>query len=134
MNRKYLAAIAALTLSIAAPAAPFLAIGDGAELFVTGALGFRSDDNIFLSSKATSDTIWDINPGLSIEFGKNGEVRGALALVDAFANYSDHSFLNTNLFSADFTATYDDKKTKMDFSVAYHELNQNTVEIGRAHV
>ena len=128
MNRKYLTAISALTFTIAAPAAPFLAIGDGAELFVTGTLGVRSDDNIFLSSKATSDTIWDINPGVTIEFGKNGDVRGSLALVDAFANYSDHSSLNTNLFSGDFVATYDDKKTRMDFNVGYHELNQNTLD------
>jgi len=128
MNRKYLIALSSVLLSIAAPAAPFLAIGDGAELFVTGTLSVRSDDNIFLSSKATSDTIWDINPGVSIEFGKNGDVRGSLVLVDAFANYSDHSFLNTNLFSGDFMASYDDKKTKMDFNVGYHELNQNTVD------
>lgn len=113
-------------------AAPFLAIGDGAELFATGTLGVRADDNIFLATKATSDTIWDINPGLTLEFGKNADLKGSLAIVDAFSNYSSHSALNTNLFSGDFSAKYDDAKSKMEFNAGYHELNQNTVDTALA--
>jgi hypothetical protein len=109
-------------------AAPFLAIGDGAELFATGTLGVRADDNIFLATNATSDTIFDINPGLTLEFGKNADLKGSLALVEAFANYADHSALNTNLFSGDLLTKYDDGKTKLIFNVGYHELNQNTVD------
>jgi len=124
--------IAMAACAAASQAAPFLAIGDGAELFVTGTLGVRADDNIFLSTKATSDTIFDINPGLTLEFGKNAELKGALTLVDAFANYSDHSKLNTNLFSGDFKADYSDGKTKLGFNAGYHEMNQNTVDTALA--
>src|SRR4051812_31039662 len=106
-------------LGSAAYAAPFLAIGDGAELFVTGTLGVRSDDNIFLSDTVTgaptptnpfatkpqrteSDTIFDINPGIDLTFGKGANLKGSLTLVDSFANYTDHNELNTQLFSTDF--------------------------------
>jgi len=124
--------IALAALAATVNAAPFLAIGDGAELFATGTLGVRADDNIFLANKATSDTIFDINPGLSLEFGKNAELKGSLSIVDAFSNYSDHSKLNTNLFSGDFLANYDDGKTKLNFNAGYHELNQNTVDTALA--
>ena len=125
-------ALALMALAGISHAAPFLAIGDGAELFATGTLGVRADDNIFLSGKATSDTIFDVNPGLTLDFGKNAELSGSLALVDAFANYSDHSKLNTNLASIDFTANFDDKKTKLSFNAGFHELNQNTVDTALA--
>jgi len=120
--------LASATLAGIGNAAPFLAIGDGAELFATGTLGVRADDNIFLSANATSDTIFDINPGLTLEFGKNADLKGSLSLVEAFANYTDRSALNTNLLSADFSAKFDDGKTKLGFSAGFHELNQNTVD------
>lgn len=124
--------IALAALTTACHAAPFLAIGDGAELFATGTLGVRADDNIFLSNKATSDTVFEITPGLSLEFGKNADLKGYLSVTDAFSNYTDLSSLNTNLFSADFAANYDDKKTKLGFTAGYHELNQNTVDTALA--
>jgi len=120
--------ISLLAVSSAAYAAPFLAIGDGAELFATGAIGIRADDNIFLSNNATSDTIFDITPGAEITFGKDGQLKGALTLVDAFSSYASHSSLNTNLFSGDIRTSYDDGKLKLGFNTGYHELNQNTVD------
>ena len=133
---KNLARIALIiaTVSTAANAAPFLAIGDGAELFVTGTLGVRADDNIYLQSTATSDTIFDINPGVEIVFGKNAALKGSLTLVDSFSNYSDNSKLNTNLFSGDFASNYDDAKLKLSFNLGYHELNQNTVDARAAGI
>jgi hypothetical protein len=125
-------ALALVTLTGICRAAPFLAIGDGAELFATGTLTVRADDNIFLSGKATSDTIFDINPGLSLEFGKNAELKGSLTLIDSFSNYSDHSALNTNLLSLDFRADFDDKKTKLSFNAGFTEANQNTVDTALA--
>src|SRR5581483_6645247 len=50
-------------------------------------------------------------------------------LVDAFANYTDHSKLNTNLFSGDFVTKFDDGKMKLNFNAGYHELNQNAPDI-----
>lgn len=120
--------ICLLALSSAAYAAPFLAIGDGAELFATGTVGIRADDNIFLQSSATSDTIFDITPGLDLTFGKDADLKGSLTFVEAFSTYADNSNLNTNLFSGDFNAGYSDGKMKLALMAGYHELNQNTVD------
>ncbi len=120
--------IALLALGSAASAAPFLAIGDGAELFATGTVGIRADDNIFLTNNATSDTIFDITPGAEITFGKDRQLQGALTLVDAFTSYAKNSNLNTNLFSGDFNARYSDGKLKLGVMTGFHESNQNTVD------
>lgn len=117
------------SLGVVGNAAPFMAVGDGAELFLTGTLGVRVDDNIFLEGNATDDIIFDVNPGLDLTFGKDALVQGSLTLVHSFANYSDNSDLNTNLFSGSFVARYDDAKTKSGLRVSYNELNQNTPDI-----
>jgi hypothetical protein len=123
--------ISLLSASLAAGsfAAPFMAIGDGAELFLTGTLGVRADDNIFLARNADSDLIFDITPGVDITFGKNAQLKGSLTLADSFSNYSDNSKLNTQLFSGAFKSNYDDGKLKLGFNVSYTELNQNSVDI-----
>jgi hypothetical protein len=117
------------SLAAASQAAPFMAIGTGAELFLTGNLGVRADDNIFLAKNAESDVIFDISPGVDLTFGKNAQLQGSLTLVDMFSNYADNSDLNTQLFSGDFLSRYDDGKMKLGFNVGYHELNQNSVDI-----
>ena len=138
LNTKILAA-AVLTSVASLQAAPFLAIGDGAELFVTGVVGIRADDNIFQStdaglpagakSQVVSDTIFEITPGLDLTFGKNSLLKGSFAITDSFTNYADTSGINTNLFGADFRTSFDDSKLKLDASAGYHELNQNSADI-----
>jgi hypothetical protein len=125
---KKLFPIAALTLSLTsgALAAPFMAIGDGAELFVTGGLSVRADDNIFLTANETDDIIYEITPGLELTFGKDAQVKGAVTANVAFTNYADNSRLNTTLAGADFFSRYDDGKLKLGVNAAFHELNQNT--------
>jgi hypothetical protein len=133
--------IALLSLSLGAisQAAPFMAVGDGAELFLTGTLGVRVDDNILLgsgrpaspgvaASPEVDDVIFDINPGVELTFGKDAQVQGLLDLSIDFANYSDNSDLNTELFQGDFSTRFDDGKMKLNFDLGYHELNQNTVD------
>lgn len=117
-----------LALGAPASAVPFLAIGDGAEIFVTGAVGVRADDNIFLQASGTSDTIFDITPGAELRFGNDAQVSGAFTLGTAFTRYSDNSNLNTSLFSADFNAGFDDGKMKLNFRAGFRESNQNTVD------
>ena len=132
--------LATISLASAAAlqAAPFLAIGDGAELFVTGAVGVRADDNIFLSnnsgvgagaSKKVSDTIFEIAPGFDLTFGKSALLKGSVSAYETFSNYASNSKLNTNLLTADFKSTYDDGKMKLNSAAGYHELNQNAVDI-----
>jgi hypothetical protein len=118
--------ILATLLSGGVYAAPFMAVGDGAELFVTGKVGIRADDNITQSANEESDLIFDIAPGVELTFGKNAQLKGALTLVHEFSNYSDNSNLNTNLFSGKFTSNYDDGKLKLGFNTSFDEFNQNT--------
>ncbi len=113
-------------LAAGASAAPFMAVGDGAELFVTGKVGIRADDNIAQSANEESDLIFDIAPGIELTFGKNAQLKGSLTLAHEFSNYSDNSNLNTNLFSGLFTSNYDDGKLKLGFNTSFNELNQNT--------
>lgn len=129
---KKITRIALLSASLGAStyAAPFLAVGDGAELFLTGGLGIRADDNIlFETTGEDSDLIFDITPGIDLTFGKNAQMQGSLALNVVFTSYSDNSNLNTELFNGDFVTKYDDGKLKMGFNLGYHELNQNSATL-----
>ena len=125
----------AVSLSIGAAAvslhaAPFLAIGDGAEVFFTGVVGARAESNIFLAPTATkSDTIFNLTPGFDFVFGKGSDLKGTWTAGESFDLYSSNNGLNTHLFSTDFNATYDDTKTKYAFATFYHELNQNDLNI-----
>jgi polysaccharide biosynthesis protein VpsM len=129
MKKTIRLALISASLVAAGHAAPFMAIGDGAELFLTGSLGVRADDNIFLAKDAESDLIFDITPGIDLTFGKNSQLQGSLTLSHAFSNYADNSGLNTNLFNGDFLSRYDDGKMKLGFNLGFHELNQNSVDI-----
>ena len=119
----------AIISPICSYAAPFMAIGDGAELFITGSLGVRADDNIFLTTDATSDLIFNIDPGVDLVFGRNAQVRGSLALVESFSKFADNTSLNSSLFSGDFISNYDDGKLKMELLAKFHELNQNVFDV-----
>lgn len=146
MKKTIRLALLSASLGASAYAAPFMAIGDGAELFLTGSLGIRADDNILLGSglpanpslpvSATnpispeeSDLIFDVAPGIDLTFGKDAQMKGALTMSHTWSSYSDNSHLNTNLFNGDFLTRYDDGKLKLNFNVGYHELNQNTADV-----
>lgn len=110
-------------------AAPFLAVGDGAELFVTGQLSIASNDNVMLSSaNQVSDTVYGINPGLDLVFGKGSLTQGHLGFVENITRYGSNSSLNTELPVIDFSSKYDDGKTQFSTHAGYQELNQNTVD------
>lgn len=129
MNKSLRYLILSASIAAIAQAAPFMAVGDGAELFVTGVLNVRADDNIFLAQNEENDLIFDITPGLELSFGKDAQAQGSLAVSDTFSNYADNSALNTNLFNADFVTKFDDGKMKLGFNAGYHELNQNSVDV-----
>ncbi len=119
------------TAAAVSHAAPFMAIGDGAELFATGRIGVRADDNILLTDDARklSDVILEVAPGLELSFGKNAQLQGSLTLVDTFSFYATNSRYDTQLFAGNFVTKYDDAKMKMGFNAGYNELNQNTVDV-----
>lgn len=129
MNKRISLLVTAVTLSTAAYSAPFLAVGDGAELFLTGTVGVRADDNIFLTANKTSDVILDINPGFDLVFGKDALTKGHFSYVESFSNYSDNDRLNTSLSAVNFSSKYDDGKSKLNADAGYNQLNQNTPDI-----
>jgi len=129
MNKTLRLFLVSASIAAVSHAAPFMAVGDGAELFATGVVGVRGDDNILLTKNATSDVIFDIAPGLELDFGKGSQTQGSVTIADAFQLYMDHNELNTNLFAGNLVAKFDDGKTKMGFNAGYNELNQNSVDI-----
>lgn len=129
MNKPIRSLLISASIAAAAQAAPFMAVGDGAELFITGAVGVRADDNIELSKNEKDDIIFDFAPGIELTFGKNAQTQGALTLSHIWSFYADNDDFNTNLFQGDFVTKFDDGKSKMGFYAGYHELNQNTAEL-----
>lgn len=123
--------LAILSFSLASNllAAPFMAIGAGAELFITGTVGVRADDNIFLTASEEDDIIFDVNPGLELTFGKNAQLKGAITLQESFTSYMDNDLLNSNLFSSSFSAAFDDGKLKLNAQFGFSELNQNNADV-----
>jgi hypothetical protein len=118
-----------LAAATAAYSAPFLAVGDGAELFLTGTLGVRADDNIYLSPDKVSDTIFSVNPGLDFTFGKGATTQGDFSFTENIDRYSQNNNLDTELAALNFYTRYDNGVSKFNTQASYNELNQNTVDI-----
>lgn len=120
----------ALSFAVATTAytAPFLAVGDGAELFLTGTLGVRADDNVFLAANKVDDVIFDIKPGVEFKFGNGSVTQGSFRYTENISRYSQNSGLDAELSSLSFNSNYDDKKTKFSVMASYNQLNQNTVD------
>ncbi|MBI3884186.1 MAG: outer membrane beta-barrel protein [Opitutae bacterium] len=127
----------ALALSSASIyAAPFMAVGDNAELFLTGSIAVRFDDNIFLSpdSSATapkvSDTIVSFKPGVELVFGKGSANKGNLHYREEYVRYSDNDNQNSSIADLGFTSQYDNGKTKMGAAASFVQLAQNQPGVG----
>lgn len=116
-------------IGVVAQAAPFLAMGDSAELFLTGTLGLRSDDNVLLGESKTDDIIFQITPGFELKYGNNALTQGRLYYKETIDQYADQSKLDTELSSVGFTSAYNDQKMKLDFATSYEQLAQNTVDV-----
>lgn len=126
MKKYILTLVTSATVAATGFAAPFLAVGDNAEIFITGQVGVRADSNIFLTGNEQSDVIYNVAPGLEFDFGKNSNTQGLFRVSENFATYADHDELNSNLASTAFNATYDDGKTKGTVYATYDEFNQNS--------
>ncbi len=129
MKKQIAAVLLASSLTLGASAAPFLAAGDGAELFLTAMVGARADDNIYMSGNGVDDTIFDINPGVEFVFGKGAQTQGSFRVVESISRYSDNDNLNTELLNVGFNSNFDDGKTKFNVAASFAELNQNTFDI-----
>jgi hypothetical protein len=113
-------------LAISAKAAPFMAVGDNAELFVTAAADVQADSNIYLnSSNAKSDTIFSFTPGVDLVFGKGSATTGNFYYREEFRRYSSNTAQNTSLSNIGIKAKYSNGVTKADFNASYAQVAQN---------
>lgn len=110
-------------------AAPFAAVGDSAELFLTAEVAMEMDDNIYLrrSGLEVDDLIWKFTPGLDLKFGQNAMTQGNVFYSHSFHRYSDTSSQNTDLPSLGLNSLYSNGKSKFDFGASYAETANNEV-------
>ena len=111
----------------AAKAAPFMAVGDNAELFLTAAGILQSDDNIYLGASGKSDTIYSFTPGLDLVFGKGSAATGDVYYREEIRRYSSNSQQDVNLASVGTKVAYSNGVSKANFNAAYAEIAQNQV-------
>jgi hypothetical protein len=127
---KNLACGIAVLAFLGSTASAITRVGESAELFLTGAIAARTDDNIFLNDLGeVDDTIFEIAPGLQLAFGQGSQTTGSLEVVETFSRYLDNDALDDELLSAAFVTAYDDSKLKLSLDAAYRELNQSTRDV-----
>jgi hypothetical protein len=118
--------IISVGLGLTAHAAPFMAVGDNAELFVTASAAVQFDDNIYLdASNETDDTILSFTPGVDLVFGKGSITKGNVYYREEIRRYSDNDNQDTELSSLGFKSQYDNGVTKADFNASYAQVAQN---------
>ena len=109
-------------------AAPFLAIGDNAELFATATTSVSYNDNILLSSDGAEkeDTLFVVTPGFDLKYGKDSAVKGDLFANSTLSSYADNVKLNNQLFATGATAAYEGERLKLKGNLSFAELDQPT--------
>ncbi len=134
-------AVSSVLIGSTGYAAPFMAVGSSAELFVTARATIEANDNVTLGNdyiapgqtsplnSERKDTVFRLAPGLSFEFGQNALLSGKLAFTETFVRYSDNSDLDDELADLSFNAQHSDGKSKTTAKASYRELNQNTVDL-----
>jgi len=121
--------LTALTLGVVASvhAASYSALGDNADLFLTGTAALKYDDNIFLAKTGTkSSSIFEIAPGLELASGRASLVKGSISVNETVVRYFDVSSQNTELFNARCGGSYDDAKLSLKLDSGFQQLAQNT--------
>lgn len=109
-------------------AAPFVALGDNAELFLTASVDVKADDNIYLkNTNEADDTILTFSPGVDLVFGRNAATSGNLYYRHDILRYSDNSVQDTDLANVGINSVYNNGKTKFDFGLSFAETAQNDV-------
>ncbi|WP_438481163.1 outer membrane beta-barrel protein [Oleiharenicola lentus] len=134
---KYTARIVTLSAltCLAAHAAPFMAVGDNAELFITASGSIKFDDNIYLDPTAEQDdTIFSLTPGLDLVFGKGAATSGNVYYREEIRRYTDADNQDTELSDIGVAVNYDNGLTKGGFNASYKQLAQNDNDINPANV
>lgn len=128
-NTARIVTLSALTC-IAAQAAPFLAVGDNAELFVTASGVIKFDDNIYLdAANEQDDTIFSFTPGVDLVFGKGAAASGNVYYKEEIRRYTDADNQDTELSDVGANVQYNNGLTKGNFNAKYAQLAQNDNDI-----
>lgn len=113
-------------------AAPFLAVGDNAELFVTANAVASYNDNILLapSGSERDDVIVSFSPGVDLVFGKDSVIKGNVAASSTLTSYIDNDTLNNQLFGIDSAVSYNGGgQITLSATASYTELDQPTIDV-----
>jgi len=117
-----LVAVTAASLSSAQAAFP---VGDG-EAFLTGSVGYKSNDNLYLSNTGKkSSGVLVFTPGISVEFGTDALAKNILTFSETFNRYSSASSQDTELANVRYTGSYSDDKSKINVTAGYAQNAQN---------
>ena len=136
-------AIIAALAGLSAKAAPFMAVGDDAELFVTASAQVQFDDNIYLDSGAaatsttsaqpkSNDAILSFTPGLDLVFGKGSSTKGNAYFREEIRRYNDNENQNTELANVGVRSNFDNGVTKADFNASYAQVAQNDNDVRKS--
>lgn len=126
--------LALLYALVATPgfAAPFLAIGDNAELFLTARAEARFEDNVTFSpdfaSYKSSDEVFEFVPGAELVFGKNSLTSGSLSVAERFVAYSENTGFNDELLNANFNSKFEGAKLQLNTRASFDEKMQSSRE------
>ena len=114
-----------------AVAAPFLAIGDNAELFAIADASAAYNNNILLGSGPSKldDTVLTFKPGFDLQYGKDSLLKGNVVATATLTSYSDHDELNNQLLAIANNSTYQSGGLKLNFVASHKELDQPTVDV-----
>ena len=129
ITKRRLALLSSLSVAPAF-AAPFLAIGDNAELFLTARTEVRYEDNVtFSEDDELEDEAFEVSPGAELIFGKSSLTKGTFSYIERITSYSDNTDLNNNLSNLLFASKYEGAKLELAANASFRELNQNSRDI-----
>ncbi len=130
MKKTAIMALCATTLVLAANAAPFMAVGDGAELFVTADVKVDNDSNIYLdSTNEKNDTILSFKPGVDLVFGNGTATKGNAYYREEIRRFSRNDIQNDSLSSLGFNSSTDTGASKYDLNASYAQMASNDNDI-----
>jgi polysaccharide biosynthesis protein VpsM len=126
MNRITALAILSTASCVVVNAAPFMAVGDNAELFLTAKAEVQADSNIYLdTTKEQNDTIYSFTPGVDLVFGKGSVTKGNVYYREEIRRYADNDVQDTELSSVGANSAYNNGVTKVDLNASYDQIAQN---------
>lgn len=128
-NKTVFSLLAAFASSLGLSAAPMVAIGDNAALFVTGVVGITYQDNVFRTEmNRVDDIFFRVQPGVELQFGSRGAASAALFASGEILRYTDQTGLNNELLHLLLTASLDEQVYQLSFLASYDERSINSLD------